>query len=80
MRLLDYLPKRFPERMRALEALAKKVDSSAGYLNLVALGHKLVGYKMADKIAVATNGQVTKSDLRPDIWPLVSKPARKRAA
>jgi len=80
MRLLDYLPTPFPERMDALSVLADKVGSSAAYLNLVTLGHKTPSHKLARLISAATGGAVGLSDLRPDIWPALAKSAKRKKA
>ncbi|WP_227734584.1 YdaS family helix-turn-helix protein [Yersinia proxima] len=48
--------------------LASLVSSSSGYLRLVFKGHKRASHSLAKKIEVATNGAVTKEQLRPDIY------------
>ncbi|WP_293797103.1 YdaS family helix-turn-helix protein [uncultured Pantoea sp.] len=49
--------------------LAKRVGSSAGYLRLVFTGHKKAGFTLAQKLEEETAGAVTRSELRPDIYP-----------
>ena len=80
MRLIDYLPDGPSARMRQLSVIAEAVDSSAQYLNLVALNHKRVSPKLAIAIERATNGEVTKESLRPDIWPPPSEQIVARSA
>lgn len=48
--------------------LASKVGYSAGYLRLVFTGHKKAGFILAQRLEVETKGQVTRSELRPDIY------------
>lgn len=43
-------------------------ESSVGYLRLVFSGHKKPGYKMCKLIEQNSNGQISRSDLRPDIY------------
>lgn len=47
---------------------ADKCESSVGYLRLVFSGHKKAGYKMCMLIEENSNGRISKSDLRPDIY------------
>lgn len=49
-------------------ALAKKVGSSTGYLRLVFNGYKKAGFLLAQRLEEETDGAVTKSQLRPDIY------------
>ncbi len=49
--------------------LAKQVGSSAGYLRLVFKGHKKAGFSLAQRLEDVTRGEVSKSELRPDIYP-----------
>ena len=48
---------------------AVKVGSSAGYLRLVFSGHKKPGFKLCHLIEQGSGGEITKSELRPDIYP-----------
>lgn len=68
MQLLAYLPTDGAKRKGALEDLASKVFTSCAYLYLVALGHKRCGHEIAKRIEDATDGAVTRYDLRPDIF------------
>ncbi|HHQ2586107.1 TPA: transcriptional regulator [Providencia rettgeri] len=47
---------------------ASMCESSVGYLRLIFSGHKKAGYKMCNLIEKNSNGQVRKSELRPDIY------------
>ncbi|MCL6744407.1 MULTISPECIES: transcriptional regulator [unclassified Kosakonia] len=49
--------------------LAKCVGSTPGYLRLVFNGYKKAGFSLAKKLEEKTGGSITKSDLRPDIYP-----------
>jgi len=51
------------------DALADEVDSTVGYLRLIFNGYKKAGFSLVKKIDKATAGAVSKSDLRPDIYP-----------
>lgn len=51
------------------EALAEILGSSTGYLRLVFAGHKKAGFSLAQAIEQHTDGEVTKNQLRPDIYP-----------
>ncbi|MFC3191092.1 YdaS family helix-turn-helix protein [Pseudocitrobacter faecalis] len=50
-------------------SLAGDVGSTHGYLRLVFNGHKKAGFALAKKLEETTSGAITKSDLRPDIYP-----------
>lgn len=49
--------------------LASKVGYSAGYLRLVFTGHKKAGFVLAQRLESETKGEVTRAELRPDIYP-----------
>lgn len=49
--------------------LAKRVQSSPGYLRLIFNGYKKAGYLLAQCIEKETKGAVTRTSLRPDIYP-----------
>ncbi|EHM39303.1 MULTISPECIES: YdaS family helix-turn-helix protein [Enterobacterales] len=49
--------------------LAERVGSSAGYLRLVFKGHKKAGFLLARRLEEETHGGVSKTELRPDIYP-----------
>ncbi|USX43883.1 helix-turn-helix domain-containing protein [Escherichia coli] len=42
---------------------------SPGYLRLVFNGYKKASFVLAKKLEQCTSGAITKSDLRPDIYP-----------
>ncbi len=48
--------------------LAKRLDTSPGYLRQVFLYGKPVGAKLARDLEFATNGDVTAVELRPDLF------------
>jgi hypothetical protein len=52
-----------PER----ETLARAVDSSVGYLRLIAGKHRRPSTDLAKKL-VAADGRLTLHELRPDVW------------
>ncbi|EAO7477439.1 transcriptional regulator [Salmonella enterica] len=49
--------------------LAGSVGSTPGYLRLVFNGYKKAGFSLAKKLEERTAGIISKSDLRPDIYP-----------
>ncbi|MET4696118.1 transcriptional regulator [Endozoicomonas lisbonensis] len=51
------------------KALAREIGSEVSYLRHLAYGRKQPSHSLAKKIETATNKQVTRSDLRPDIYP-----------
>ncbi|MPX98194.1 transcriptional regulator [Salinivibrio sp. VYel6] len=51
------------------EALAKKVGTKVSYLRHVAAGTHKAGPKLCLKLEQATDGEITKQDLRPDYYP-----------
>lgn len=48
--------------------VAKEASTSVGYLWQLAGGHRKASIELAKALETATGGQVTRSDLRPDIW------------
>jgi len=48
--------------------VAVRAECSADTLYMIAKGHKQAGAKLAGAIEQATNGAVTRYDLRPDIF------------
>jgi hypothetical protein len=52
-----------PER----QVLAAKVDSSVGYLRLIAGGHRRPSTDLAKKL-VEADGRLSLAELRPDVW------------
>lgn len=67
MKLSDYLRDLDP---LARQRFAKKVSraGSVGYLYLVAGGHRRASPELAKKIEEASEGKVTRAELRPDIF------------
>jgi len=53
---------------QAFVDLARRADCSPDTLYLIALGHKRAGPKLARKIDEASDGQVRREDLRPDVF------------
>ena len=51
-----------------LRELARRIGCAKGTLYMIATGHKRAGPKMARAIEQATEGAVTRQDLRPDIF------------
>ncbi|ENQ6443803.1 helix-turn-helix domain-containing protein [Citrobacter freundii] len=49
--------------------LAERVGSTPGYLRLVFNGYKKASFSLAKRLEQNTFGAITKSDLRPDIYP-----------
>jgi len=58
-------------RCPVLSSLANTVGCSVGTLYQVALAHKNPSAKLATRIQAATNGVVSRRDLRPDDWHLI---------
>lgn len=58
--------KRHLEKER--KALALQVGTSVNYLYQLAGGHRQASPELAKKIEEATEGAITKQELRPDIW------------
>jgi DNA-binding transcriptional regulator YdaS (Cro superfamily) len=52
-----------------LEEIAEKAGTSVGYLVQIKNGHRKASPKLVTKIQEATNGKVSREDLRPDLWP-----------
>lgn len=48
--------------------VAREAGTTVAYLYQIAGGHRTPGPKMALAIERATSGQVTRSELRPDLW------------
>jgi DNA-binding transcriptional regulator YdaS (Cro superfamily) len=63
-------------------ALAKRVGTSPEYLWQIATGwnDRKAGPAMAQKIDAATGGKISKSELRPDLWPAEGKRRSRKAA
>ena len=65
MNLRTFLDNMVPDDRRAF---AKKVGTTANYLNLLHYGVKVPGPLMARKIHDASGQQIPLHELRPDIW------------
>lgn len=52
-----------------LAEIAKRAGCKPSTLYMIATGHKRPGHLLAQGIERATDGAVTRQDLRPDIWP-----------
>ncbi|MGX2956404.1 YdaS family helix-turn-helix protein [Ursidibacter arcticus] len=65
MNLTTYLS----DRPRGFKSdFAKKLGISKSYLRQVETGYSPMPVYLAKKIEEITNGEVTKSELRPDLW------------
>ncbi len=75
---LDSLPR------GGVAEFAKRLDISPSYLSQLAAGTTQRSPERCVEIERATNGEVTRRDLRPDdwhrIWPEIAGPAEKAAA
>lgn len=60
-------------------AFCKKANTSENYIRKAVCTKSNLGIKLCSKIEQATNGQVTRRDLRPDdwheIWPELAEPS-----
>ncbi|WP_422460280.1 MULTISPECIES: transcriptional regulator [unclassified Endozoicomonas] len=65
MKLITYYKQLNAEQKRAL---AKNVGTSLAYLRHLAHGRKMASHKLVKKIVTATDGKVTRQELRPDIY------------
>lgn len=52
----------------ATQQLAVSAGCAPTTLYMIALGHKRASWKLAARIEAATNGAVTRHDLRPDVF------------
>lgn len=67
MKLLQYLrPRGKPEGID--EILAEKAGTTPEYLWHIAKGNRKASPALAKRIEIATDGQVTRYDLRPDVF------------
>lgn len=60
--------------------IASRARCSVGTLYMIARGHKTAGPKIASAIEYATDGAVTRYDLRPDIFGHTPSPMDARDA
>jgi DNA-binding transcriptional regulator YdaS (Cro superfamily) len=65
MDIKTFIDKLSPEEK---EKFAKRADTSVAYLSQLAHGHRNAGIKTIVAIEEASNGIVTRYDLRPDIF------------
>jgi DNA-binding transcriptional regulator YdaS (Cro superfamily) len=64
MNLKNYLE----DSLKKRKILAQKIGTDQMYLYQIANGYRNAGHKMARNIEIATDGLVTKEELRPDIF------------
>ena len=64
MKLREYLKSSDDD----IKAVAKRANVCVGYIYQIAKGGKKPGPKVAKAIELATNGAVSRADLRPDIY------------
>jgi DNA-binding transcriptional regulator YdaS (Cro superfamily) len=65
MKITDYLDSLSPKER---SEFAERASTSLAYLSQLANGHRKAGLKTVHAIEVASNGVVTGSDLRPDVY------------
>lgn len=65
MELRDYLKALKPELR---ERLAAAAETTVPYLYQLAGGHRMASARLAIRIEDASQGEVTREELRPDIW------------
>lgn len=84
MNILDYVTKHGGTGKRdcpIIHAAADRAGCSAGTLYMIAMGHKRPSALLAGTIEQATNGAVTRYDLRPDVFgPAPTAPADEKVA
>lgn len=51
------------------QEFAERAETTVNYIPLLTGGHRLASPAMARRLSDASNGAVSLSDLRPDIWP-----------
>lgn len=71
MNLTDYIASKGGTatiQCAVLKALATKAGCSDGTLYMISKGHKSAGPKLANAIEKATDGAVSRHDLRPDVF------------
>lgn len=73
MELTEYL-----QDVDRRNSLALALKTSTDYLRMIAHEHRRAGPAMAMAIEQHTGGEVSKSTLRPDLWPIEPK-SRRRA-
>lgn len=73
MNLTDYIRSRGGTATATCPQVAEisaKAGCAKATLYMVANGHKRPGWRLVDAIERATDGEVSRHDLRPDIWPV----------
>jgi DNA-binding transcriptional regulator YdaS (Cro superfamily) len=76
MDLTDYISKKGGTATLGCPVVAEiaaKADCSPGTLYMIAKGHKSASAKLASRIEAATDGQVPRGGLRPDVFGAVQK-------
>lgn len=48
--------------------VATEADCTPATIYMIALGHRTAGPKLATRIEAATDGEVTRNELRPDVF------------
>lgn len=64
LRLLEWLKNASDEQVA-------RTGSTRGYLRQIGYGNKNVSAEIAARIELATSGEVTRKDLRPDDWQVI---------
>ena len=64
MRLKDYFSGNYGKQ----SDIAKKIGVSCSYLNQMVTGHRPIPVEYCARIEFATDGAVTRKELRPDDW------------
>ena len=69
----------FRERVPNISSLASMLGNDYSHIHAVLRGATPAGYRLAIAIEDATAGAISRTDLRPDIWPpaLVAAPLGK---
>ncbi|WP_330926315.1 hypothetical protein [Candidatus Sororendozoicomonas aggregata] len=65
MKLLNYYLRLSSKEKKAF---SKAVQAELGYLRHLAYNRKKPSHALAKRIELATNGEVRRDELRPDIW------------
>lgn len=65
MKLSEFMAEASAERR---EEVAQKAETTVAYLYQLAGGHRAASALLARRIENATDGEVTRADLRPDIF------------
>ena len=49
-------------------AIAEKIDIAYAYMNQIVTGHRPIPIEYCASIELATDGEVTRQEMRPDDW------------